>query len=484
MSIGRRIISGTIANTAGIAMNALLQIASVPILLSAWGAESFGIWVMLTTIPTYFALTDLGFLQATTSEMAMLVARDEKRRATRVFFSASAFILCVTSAIFAVAALLAVGAAASDILPFGVDLRVLLLLAAFSALSLFSRLPVAALRATGHYAAGTLAYDAVSVAEGFCGLLVAALGGGFADVALSFLIVRLLNIVTLYVLLHRSVSWLRLDNTRPGNPWPNNPELQNGASGAGGEVGPVTVRAPSAGSGGDIASHDGKGKSASAPAWKSAVDIVEIRALARPALAAMTIPLALALNLQGVVLIVGALLSPAAVAVYGPVRTCSRLLIQLVGVVNRATMPELSRARAGARADDLKRIVKVNRLLLLLVLLPGSALFAVIGREVVMLWSAGHIVPDRTFVLLVALATLVHGTWYFLSNMLLATNDHMALAKYSLAASLLTLGLVALFARAAGLGGVGLALLIGEGVCAIAVWRIFVSHYRQVLRWT
>lgn len=477
MSLTRRILSGTMANTAGIAMNAMLQLVSVPVLVSAWGAEAFGLWIMLTTIPTYFALTDLGFLQATTSEMAMLIARGERTRAARVFISSTALIAAVSAGIFLLVTVIALGCAILDVLPGGVGLPVLLLLAGFSVLSLLSRLPVAALRASGHYARGTIAYDTMSTIEGIAGLAVAAAGGGFGDVALSFLLIRVVTIALLFGVLYRLAGWLRPNawqpvGTDPGGAGPiSRRSRQHGARAA--------VASPAIGPIGDR----GQGLVFSASALAEMIDFDEIRALFRPALAALTIPLALALNLQGVVLIIGAVLSPAAVAVYSPVRTCSRLLIQLVGTVNRATMPELSSARAGERSNDLRRILKVNGLLLLFVLLPGTLIFAAIGRDFVALWSGGHILPDRTFVAAVALATLVHGSWYFLSNMLLATNDHIALARYSLGCALLTLGLVALLANVAGLSGVGLALLVGECLCAIAVGLIFVSHYRQVLRW-
>ncbi len=421
MSLGGRIFSGTVANTAGIAMNALLQIVSVPVLVAAWGADGFGLWVMLTTIPTYFALTDLGFLQATTSEMAMLIARGERARAARVFFSSTVLIVVLALGVFLLAALIALGFAARDMLPEaeGVTLSVLLALSAFSALSLLSRLPVAALRATGHYAKGTLAYDAMSTVEGFAGLLVAAAGGGFDDVALCFLLIRMATIMLLSGLLYRSAVWLRPPVQRPGEAI-KGPVWQDVGSSARENPAIVARRMR----GGISQAVLAVGKPAvmmfhAAAFIARSIDLDEVRTLARPALAAMTIPLALALNLQGVVLIVGALLSPAAVAIYGPVRTCSRLLIQIVGTVNRATMPELSRAHAAERPDDLRRILKVNGLLLLLVLLPGTLVFALIGRDFVALWSGGHILPDRAFVASVALATLVHGCWYFLSNMLL-----------------------------------------------------------------
>jgi O-antigen/teichoic acid export membrane protein len=424
MSVNRRIISGTVANSAGIGLNAFLQILSVPILASAWGADKFGLWMMLTTIPTYFALTDLGFVQAATSDMTMQVANGHKQRAVNTFQSASVLIFLICAAVVSVVVLGATGANMAGFGGGSIDLALTTTLALFAALSLLSRMPVAALRATGHYALGTLIYDVMTTIEGLASLLTAYLGGGFQDVALCLLLMRLLNMAILYSVLRARVPWLNYGLAH--------------------------------------------------------ASVAELKRLFRPAIAAMTIPTALAINLQGVVLIIGAVLSPAAVAAYTPVRTCSRLLIQVIGVVNRATMPELAKAFALSDKRQLSHILRINGLMIAGLLIPGSIVFALIGKQFVEFWSAGHISPDRSFVMLVALATVVHGTWYFASNILLATNSHVSFAKYSLAASLATLVLVFVLCRMIGLNGAGVALVIGETLCAIAVTAIFVFQYRHV----
>lgn len=404
-------------------MNAILQLLSVPVLVSAWGAERFGLWMMLTTIPTYFALTDLGFVQASTSDMTMQLANGDRKKVVSTF--QSSFMLILSMCAIAVAAFVAgVLVWATWIKPVD-DIGLLAVLAVYAATALLSRMSLCSLLATGHYAIGTLIYNGLVLAEGLAGLMTAFLGGEFVHVAACMLIARLVNMAVIYGLARRRVPW-----------------LDYGFSQA---------------------------------------SVGEVRRLLKPAMAAMTIPVALAINLQGVVLIVGAVLSPAAVAIYTPVRTCSRLLIQIIGVVNRASMPELARAFALSDGKQLAQILKLNGIMIGVLLLPGSIAFAVFGKIFVELWSGGHIVPEYSFVALLALATFVHGSWYFLSNLLLATNSHVSFAKYSFAASIVTLVLVLALSRALGLDGAGLALVLGEGICAIAVIRIFLSNYRQAL---
>lgn len=426
MGLGRRIVSGTAANSAGIGMNALLQILSVPVLASAWGAERYGVWMMLTTIPAYFALTDLGFVQAATSDMTMQMANGRKEGVLATFQSSSLLVFLMSVVLVMIVGTAGVVAELSGFALAAVDVNVIVIFCLFAALALLSRMPVAALRATGHYAVGTLVFDVMTMIEGLAGLLTAYLGGGFVEVALCLLSMRLVNMLVLHGLLCRKVPWLRYGLAH--------------------------------------------------------ASIGELKRLVKPAVAAMTIPVALAINLQGVVLIIGAVLSPAAVAVYTPVRTCSRLLIQVIGVVNRATMPELAAAFAREDRGQLLHLLKINGLMIGVLLVPGSIVFALVGKEFVEFWSAGHISPERSFVVLMALATVVHGLWYFASNVLLATNSHVSFAKYSLAASVVTLGLVFALSRTMGLDGAGLAIVIGEMLCVMAVWAMFFASYRHVLK--
>ena len=67
MSMRRKLIINSVASAGSVFWVALLQIVSVPVLVRAWGVGGYGVWLMITTAPAYFALSDLGFAAAATS---------------------------------------------------------------------------------------------------------------------------------------------------------------------------------------------------------------------------------------------------------------------------------------------------------------------------------------------------------------------------------------------------------------------------------
>lgn len=397
-------------------MGAVLQLGSIPILVSSWGTETFGIWMMLTTIPTYFGLTDLGFVQAATSDMTMQVARGHKDQALRTFQSIWILFLIIATACIGMASalfLLDAGNASGAIAWLAANADLIVMLIAYSALSLLSRVTLAGFRSTGFYALGTLAYDALVFVEGMALLIVVYFGGDFRDAATTLIVMRVLSMGAFYLLLRQVVDWLHLG-------------------------------------------------------WARATPY-ELKRLLKPAMSAMSIPIALAVTLQGTVLIVGAVISPAAIAIYTPVRTASRLVIQIIGVVNRATMPELATKTALNAREDLKRLYRINALLIAAVLIPGGLFFAIFGSDLIGVWTAGHVMPSVTFVSLMAFAMVVHGGWYFLSNMLLATNAHGPLASTMVVIAPLSIGLCFLGGNLWGLNGVAIGVIVTEAICLARV---------------
>lgn len=420
MSVALRVATGSVANLAGIGMNAVLQLLTVPILVAAWGQERFGLWVMLTTIPTYFALTDLGFVQSATADMTMKNVRGEREDVLATFQSVSLLFVGSSAAIFALSSLLLVPGTLTDRLKdywIIQNADVVVLLVGYAAGCLLSQVTLAGFRSTGNYAVGTLSLDTMGFLEGLIALLAAHSGAGFQGVVLTLITIRFTIIAVHYALLRATVPWLYygVDHAR----------------------------------------------------------FIEIKRLSKSALSALAIPVALAINLQGVVLVVGAVLSPASVAIYTSVRTASRLAIQLTGVVNRATMPEIGRAAGASAVAAMSKLLSMNLYLVLFVLAPGGMAFALFGQDFVTIWSRGHIIPSQTFIEIMAMAMVVHGCWYFASNVLLATNAHSGMAKYLLGASVLSLLVVVVFAKHFGLVGVAVGVTLSEFINAAAVlWKL------------
>ncbi len=71
-AVFKRIYASIGANATGQVITILIQLASVPIFLNYWSLEVYGQWLMLTAVPTYFALSDFGFLTVIVNKMTIL----------------------------------------------------------------------------------------------------------------------------------------------------------------------------------------------------------------------------------------------------------------------------------------------------------------------------------------------------------------------------------------------------------------------------
>ncbi len=415
MSLTGEISRASAANALGLVLVAMGQIVSIPVMVGAWGASGYGTWLMLATIPAYLALTDLGFLAASTSEMTARAARGEKDGVRRLFNALATLVATVAVAINLIGglALWAVTGA-----PWLADhVAVLHLLLLYSGLALISRVSLAVLRANGAYAVGTLTYDILTFAELMVTLLVVRAGGDYAEACLVMIAGRLVNILVVHALLKHRVPWLAL-----------------------------SLRA---------------------------VSLAELRRLVKPALSGMAISASLSIMLQTSVLIIGAVLSPAAAAVFATVRTVSRIPIQCIGVVSRATMPSLASATALGSRERRQHLVHLNGFLVALILLPSAAVLALFGSDVITWWTAGGIQPGKGFKAVMALGMVAHGGWSVAANLLMATNSHSGFAALLVALTPLNALLIFLGAAAAGLSGAGVALAMAEAACLVAALYAF-----------
>lgn len=59
MSLASRLLRGNLASGATLAVNLAAQLAVVPVLLTSWGAESYGYWLGIMAAVTFFGLADL-----------------------------------------------------------------------------------------------------------------------------------------------------------------------------------------------------------------------------------------------------------------------------------------------------------------------------------------------------------------------------------------------------------------------------------------
>lgn len=409
----RRISAGTGANMLNLGYVAAVTAIGVPVLTRAWGVEGYGIWVMLTALPTYLAMSDFGFSTAATNDIAMKMAVAEREQANETLHSVWLLNLVAAGAMLLLAAVGGLALLATRFAEYAATGAVLV---AYTAAALLSRVPLGGFRGTGFYTRGTLIYDAIQFVEGLACVAAAAFGGGFLAAALALLAGRLVNLAVLCADFRRTVSVL-----------------------------PLGIR------------HATR---------------ATLKRLLAPALASLTIPVALALNMQGVALVVGALISPTATAVLATSRTVSRIAVQAISAINRALVPELSAAHARGDHAAAAKIHRINALVLAGIVLPAAVGFVWFGAPAIALWTGDRIDPPVEVLAGLGVAMLFHCIWFFGTNLLSATNRHGAMAGGLLTAAIGTVALAALVAPGFGLAGAAAAVALGEAASVAWFWWV------------
>ena len=419
--IRSRVLAGLGANASGQILTTIIQLASVPVFLHFWSVEQYGQWLLLSALPAYLALGDLGLGTVAMNRMTMLHARGELAASNVVFQTAllmttlMAVVLFTLS--FLVVWLLPVGLLGPD----GARGTMLLLVLGVL-LNLYSSLFDAVFRASGQFATGTYLINFARLVEWLGGLIALWRWGSMVAVASGLLAGRLLVMLPL--------QWFAARRC-PAYPW--------------------SMR--------DASRHD-------------------LRQMLRPALLFLTFPLGNALTIQGTSVVVGASLGPAALAAFNTYRTLSRLPIQLLTTLSRALWPEISRAYGAGDRTLLRSIYRHGTLLSLVGCGVACLIIFAVARPALGLWTHGSIAFDPLLLALFLLTAFGNCAWQVGQVVLSATNKHEGLAATYILASVLGIGLAAAMPAGWGLPGKALAVGVFELILLIASHRLV----RRMLR--
>ncbi len=183
-------------------------------------------------------------------------------------------------------------------------------------------------------------------------------------------------------------------------------------------------------------------------------------------------PLARGLNIQGMVLVVGATLGPLAVATFSTLRTLTRFIFQMVLSISHAFEPEMAAAWGRKEKSLLVRLYINNlRLSFWLALCAVTSLFF-LGDWIVRVWTHGKVpmnAPLFNWLLVSALASVL---WYGGLNLLKAGNHHLRASLWYIFASLTAVLLAAFLLQKTGrLAVAGQALVVMDGLIIIYVFR-------------
>jgi O-antigen/teichoic acid export membrane protein len=411
----RRIIAGMGANSFGMAITIGIQLASLPLFLHYWDAATYGTWLILSAIPAYLSMADVGMVTAAGNKMTIAVGKGDITEANRIFQSAQAFMLVVCGVI----GLFAVPFVIFAPLPWftSTDIRLTLIALIVGVLAaLFGGLAEAAFKSTGRYATGTFLSNYARLGEWLGSMFGLIFVGTFAGVAVAGLVVRLIGVLCSILVARRGnhgLSW----------------------------------------------------------GIQSAKE-TEIRAMIKPAVSFMAFPLANALSFQGVTLLVGAMFGPVAVAMFNTYRTIARVAVQVTAIFSHALWPEFSRIFGQGETSALTGLYRRSAWLSAIQSLFLSLVLYFLSPWLLRVWTHNAIEFVPSHMLLMLVYATVGGIWHIPRVLLMATNQHVGLAYWVLAAGALCVGFSWILGHIWQLNGVVAAMLLSELFIAVVCSRL------------
>jgi O-antigen/teichoic acid export membrane protein len=390
-------------------VNIGVQILLVPVLLHAWGPERYGVWLLLSAIPTYLTFTDFGFTLTAKNEMTMKVAKGDQFGALVTYQSVFVLLNFVVSAVIIVAlailfnislerhlGLASVPDTVAKLVIFLLGLNVIL----YQYVMLFS----AGLRAVGLPATESALAATGRLVAGAATAVTALLGGDLAAAAIASVLANLGFGVIFFIWVRCVAPWLKLG-------------------------------------------------------WQHATRH-EIKRLFHPSISFMSQTLGQAFAISGPVIALGMLSMPLAVVTFSTSRTLARLGTTATNVVSAAIMPEYSRLFGAGNYALFRRIAFLQTILALAIAGLFSAFLLIFGGAILDIWTHGEVHLEQPFFALLLLAVAAEMLWTTIWIPICAINRHVFMAH--------TFGILALvgviasyfFAKTYGLVGVITPLLI------------------------
>jgi O-antigen/teichoic acid export membrane protein len=424
----RRLMRGFGATALGPVTSAFIQLGAVPLLLHAWGAAKYGDWLLLSAIPSYLTLSDLGFGDASGSAMAMRVAANDREGALEVFQS-SWMLVTLISFVTLLLALLSVWwipwqrlLRLSDISS-SQAAAIIIVLGAYVVVSQQNGVAESGYRSDGHFATGTAFIMIQRLAETVIATLVAVLGGSLLAVAFTYLLARCVGTIAYISLLRHLSPWIRYGIRH--------------------------------------------------------ARLNTVKEMAAPAFGFMALPLGSALSIQGLMLVIGTKLGPIAVVSFSTLRSLSRVNFQLITVIKNAMWPELSRAFGAGEISLARRLHRYACQTSLGFSIGGGLLLWALGPYIYRLWIQHNIRFDATCFHILLLAVVTNSLWDTSSVVPMSVNAHCRIATTYAAASFLSLGLAWILVPVVGTDGAAIALLATDAYMTGLVLRTTLVHVKD-----
>jgi O-antigen/teichoic acid export membrane protein len=385
-----------------------LQFLGVPLMISIWGLSDYGVWLILSAVPGYLVMADFGITTAASNEMIIAVTRGDRARAVSVYQAMRVFVLLVTVGLFLLAVMAVVFRgeqwfAFAERSTGGHPGIVFLALCGYGLVGVANGSINAAFRAADRVAFCGMMFQTIFLVESSMQLIAIALGGGLLTAALVVLSIRVVGSLIALALLACEARWL------------------------------------------------------SRARWQSSFG--ELRALLKPGMASMVVPVANATAMQGSVVALSSVVGSAHIPIFTTTRTLTRFPLQFAMIISTASLQRFTVAHASEDETHKARLALLNIAFTAAMLVPAVIGLLLFGQWFLHVWTRGAVNAPLSLVAVFGVSMLANAGWNVLANFLYALNKQASFTYYYVVGAFLTVGLGYILALQLGVMGMALGSL-------------------------
>lgn len=372
MSVYRSIVKNFAANTFGMGVNFLNQIAMVPLFISFWGVGKYADWILITALSSFFAMSDLGLNRASNNEFVIKYLQKDYDTCAKLQTNAFLFVLSVFGIFVLIFSFFSVAFGFKEIL--GVQnfterqtsTAFILLMAEVFAI-MYGRVYHGIYRATSLTHIVIVVDNAIRMLE----LIILFFG--------IYLKIDIITMLSIYLI--PSVGGIFFKHFYSRKIFSSNLSLKN-------------------------------------------FDIGILKAMVKPSLAFMFFPLGQAISSQGMVFVINTLLGGTILVAFTTTRTLVNFLRQVMNMLSTSINPEICAAYG---RKDMKTILNIyNRSLIITFVSTALCVIALLiaGPYIYGVWTKHAIVFNEVFFTGMLFVLLISGLSGLSSVIPLSTNTH------------------------------------------------------------
>lgn len=409
MSLRIRLFKNLGASAGSKVLSAICSVASVPLLLRSLGVDLFAAWLVVSAIPVWLSMGDMGFGSVAANEMSLRVSRDDWRGAQRVFHSAVVCILGLTVVTFGLALPIILFIDWQSVLKLHSishgELRVSLALLCLSALiALQGSLASGLFRAVGKAHTAIWLFGIKAISDLLLVVITAFLFRSLAAISAALLASQLgFTLGGIFLGLRAC------------------PRISLGI-------------------------HD--------------ANRADSKYCLTKGLAFCIFPLGNAMLLQGTTLVVSSIVGPAGVVLFNTCRTLIRAGQQVMNLMGQSFWPEFSHL---VGASDWTRVRRLHRLTLgfnIILSLSFGTFILIFGPFIYQIWTGSLLSADRVLLGIFVLSVITNSLWFPGSVIISSANRHESFALAYLFGCMLSIASSIWLTRTFGLDGAAFAPLI------------------------